>query len=209
MLVHREGPRSLIPRSPLPLTVLALAGGGFAGLVVLVLVGTVEAETDVRHALLGWASPTLVAVLDVINLAGDWRLILPGAVVLFAVFPGARERWRAWVGLIVATPLAESLVKHLIGRTRPEDLSLGFPSGHVTAAAAFFGALGYLIAGVPSRGVRLAVRVGAVLIVLLVALARIVLRAHWPLDALGGAVLGLALASAAAWAAQVPAGEER
>jgi membrane-associated phospholipid phosphatase len=57
--------------------------------------------------------------------------------------------------------------------------------------------------------VRLAVRVGAVLIVLLVALARIVLRAHWPLDALGGAVLGLALASAAAWAAQVPAGEER
>jgi membrane-associated phospholipid phosphatase len=53
------------------------------------------------------------------------------------------------------------------------------------------------------------VRTIAVLVVLLVALARVVLRAHWPLDAVGGAALGLALASAAAWAAQVPAGEER
>jgi undecaprenyl-diphosphatase len=192
-----------------PLTVLVLAGSGFLGVVVVVLVGSVHTEAEMRHALLSWASPALVAVLDVVNLAGDWRLILPGTLLVFAMFPGARARWRVWAGLIVATPLAESLAKYLIGRTRPEDLSLGFPSGHVTAAAAFFGALGYLIAGVPSRGVRLAVRVGAVLIVLLVALARIVLRAHWPLDALGGAVLGLALASAAAWAAQVPAGEER
>ena len=56
---------------------------------------------------------------------------------------------------------------------------------------------------------RLAVRIGAVLIVVLVALARVLLRAHWPLDTLAGAALGLALASAAAWAAQVPAGEER
>lgn len=188
---------------------LVLAGGGFVGLVVLVLAGTVGAEVTVRRALLGWASPAVVAVLDVANLAGDWRLILPGTLLLFTLFPRARERWPAWIGLVVAAPLAESLVKHLIGRTRPEDLSLGFPSGHVTAAAAFFGALGYLVAGVPSRRLRLAVRVSALFIVLLVALARVVLRAHWPLDAVGGAMLGLALASAAAWAAQAPAGEER
>ncbi|MGH7313351.1 MAG: phosphatase PAP2 family protein [Candidatus Rokuibacteriota bacterium] len=193
----------------LPLTVLLLASSGFIALVVAVLVGTLPAEAAVRHALLGWASPAVVAVLDVVNLAGDWRLILPGALVIFAIFPHARARWWVWLGLIIATPLAESITKHLIGRTRPEDLSLGFPSGHVTAAAAFFGALGYLVAALPSRGVRLAVRTSGVLIVLLVALARVLLRAHWPSDALGGAALGLALASAAALAAQVPAGEDR
>jgi undecaprenyl-diphosphatase len=189
--------------------VLLLAGAGFAALVVAVLVGSLDIEADVRQALLGWTSPAIVDVLPVVNLAGDWRLIVPGALALFVAFPRARERWRAWVGLIVATPLAETLVKHGVGRARPEDLSLGFPSGHVTAAAAFFGALSYLVAGLPSRGVRLAVRIGAVLIVVLVALARVLLRAHWPLDTLAGAALGLALASAAAWAAQVPAGEER
>jgi membrane-associated phospholipid phosphatase len=34
--------------------------------------------------------------------------------------------------------------------------------------------------------------------IVLVALARVVLRAHWPSDSLGGIALGLALASAAA-----------
>jgi len=192
-----------------PLTLLLLAGSGFVGLVTAVLVGTLPAETEMRHALLDWASPTVVAVLNVVNLAGDWRLILPASLVLFAIFPQARARWWVWLGLMIATPLAEGAVKYLVGRTRPEDLSLGFPSGHVTAAAAFFGAIGYLAAGLPSRRVRLAVRTSAVLIVVMVAVARVLLRAHWPSDALGGAALGLALASAAALVAQVPAGEER
>ena len=34
--------------------------------------------------------------------------------------------------------------------------------------------------------------------IVLVAVARVILRAHWPSDALGGIALGLALASAAA-----------
>jgi undecaprenyl-diphosphatase len=191
------------------LTVLVLAGSGFVGVVGAVLIGTLPVEAELRHALLGWASPSVVAVLDVVNLAGDWRLILPAALVLFVIFPRARARWGVWLGLFVVTPLAESTAKYLVGRTRPEDLSLGFPSGHVTAAAAFVGAVSFMAAEFPSRCVRLAVRTIAVLVVLLVALARVVLRAHWPLDAVGGAALGLALASAAAWAAQVPAGEER
>jgi membrane-associated phospholipid phosphatase len=41
-------------------------------------------------------------------------------------------------------------------------------------------------------------RVGAATVLILVALARVVLRAHWPSDVLGGIALGLALASAAA-----------
>jgi len=46
--------------------------------------------------------------------------------------------------------------------------------------------------------VRRLVRAAALVIIVLVAAARVMLRAHWPTDALGGIALGLTLASAAA-----------
>jgi len=73
---------------------------------------------------------------------------------------------------------------------------VGFPSGHATAAAAFFGALIYLAAALPPRA-RVAVRAASVVLIVLVCVARIILRAHWPVDTLAGAALGLALASLA------------
>ena len=73
---------------------------------------------------------------------------------------------------------------------------MGFPSGHATAAAAYFGAVFYLARPLPPRA-RVLVRTGAVLTILLVALARVILRAHWPADSIAGIGLGLALASAA------------
>ena len=45
-------------------------------------------------------------------------------------------------------------------------------------------------------------------VVALVAIARIAQRAHWPADALGGAALGLAFASAAFWWHEAHAREE-
>ena len=77
---------------------------------------------------------------------------------------------------------------------------MGFPSGHATAAAAFFGAVFYLAESLRPPARRL-VRVAALVIIVLVATARVMLRAHWPSDALAGIALGLALASGAALAA--------
>jgi undecaprenyl-diphosphatase len=114
-----------------------------------------------------------------------------------------------WAALIVAAPVAEWATKFLIGRPRPEDLSLGFPSGHATAAGAFFGAVLYLAEAIPGRGLRLAVQATALSGALLVAVARVMLRAHWPSDALGGVALGLALASVAALAAPPMASPRR
>jgi membrane-associated phospholipid phosphatase len=97
---------------------------------------------------------------------------------------------------MVAAPIAEGLLKIAIGRARPEEASMGFPSGHATAAAAFFGAVIYL-AGSLRPPARVAVRTVSVVLIVLVALARIVLRAHWPVDTLAGIALGLLLASLA------------
>jgi undecaprenyl-diphosphatase len=174
---------------------------GAAGFLVLTLaviaLPSVPGDGAARSWLLGLATPPVVATLRVINHAGSWRVLLPASLLLFLVFPRARRCWWIWGGLMVAAPIAEGLLKILIGRPRPEEQSMGFPSGHATAAAAYFGALFYLAETLPPLA-RALVRTGAVLAVVLVAVARVVLRAHWPADTLAGVGLGLALASVAA-----------
>ena len=163
-------------------------------LVLALVVSAGEASPQSIPASL--ATPPVVATLRVINHAGSWRLLFPATLLLLVAFPRARKRWWIWIGLMLAAPAAEGLLKILIGRARPEDPSMGFPSGHATAAAAFFGAVFYLAQSL-SPPARTLVRVGAVLAIVLVALARVILRAHWPADTIAGIGLGLAFASAA------------
>ena len=129
--------------------------------------------------------------MRLVNMGGEWPVLVPGTLLLFVVFPRARQHWWVWVLLMLTAPLAETGMKYLVGRPRPEDGSFGFPSGHATAAAAFFGAVGYLAGGLPAS-LRLVVRPAAGLAIVLVALARVILRAHWPSDAVAGVALGLA-----------------
>lgn len=178
-----------------------LAAGAFA-------FGALPADAAVREALLGLAAPWVVGAMRIANRAGDWRVLLPGTLLLFVAFPRARARWWAWAGLMASAPLAEWTLKQIVGRARPEHASFGFPSGHATAAAAFFGAVIYLARDLPPAP-RALVRTLAALGVVLVGLARVVLRAHWPSDVLAGIALGLALASAAALLAARPPEPDR
>jgi membrane-associated phospholipid phosphatase len=178
---------------------------GAAGFLVLTLavmvLPSVPGDPAVRDWLLGLATPPVVETLRAINHAGSWRVLLPASLFLFVIFPRARRRWWIWGGMMVAAPICEGLLKILIGRARPEEASMGFPSGHATAATAFFGAVFYLAATLPPLP-RALVRIGAALTIVLVAVARVVLRAHWPADTLAGIALGLTLASIAAMLAE-------
>jgi membrane-associated phospholipid phosphatase len=178
-------------------------------LVAALLLDTLPMDAAVRDALLAWTAPPAAAALRLINRAGDWRALLPGTLLLFLVFARARRHWWIWLTLMVLVPISEWLLKHAVGRPRPEDASLGFPSGHAAAAAAFFGAVVYLAGSLRRPWLRSAVRAGAVTVIVLVAVARVVLRAHWPSDALAGVALGLGLASAAALAAALQAPKVR
>lgn len=181
--------------------ILVLSGGLFLALACFAaLVGVLPADAAVREAVLALAAPPVVGLMRIVNYAGDWRVLLPGTLVLVLLSARARARWWAWVGLMVAAPLIEGALKGLVGRVRPEGLAYGFPSGHATAAAAFFGAVIYLAGALPATACR-TVRVFAIVTIVLVATARVMLRAHWPSDVVGGVALGLALASAAALAA--------
>jgi undecaprenyl-diphosphatase len=181
-----------------PRSVLVVLGAFFVALgAAVATVGVLPADAAVREALLAWAGPTVVELMRIVNHAGDWRVLIPATLLLVALFRRARERWWLWIGLMIAAPAAEGLLKIAIGRTRPEGTAFGFPSGHATASAAFFGAVLYLAGALPPPGRRV-VRALAVAGMILVGCARVILRAHWPSDVLGGIALGLALATIAA-----------
>ena len=184
------------PRSNAGRILLVSAGCFLALSLAVLLVDPFPGDAAARRWVLGYGSRAVVEAARVVNYLGSWRVLLPATLLLLIVFPRARARWWLWIGLMLAAPAAEGLLKIVIGRARPEEASMGFPSGHATAAAAFFGALIYL-AGSLRPPVRLAVRAASVMLIVLVALARIILRAHWPVDTLAGISLGLSFASLA------------
>ena len=174
-----------------------------AGVVVLVVSaivvsdGTVgSAEEDVFHAI-NDLPDYLEAPMWVFQLLG--LLLTPLLIALLALFLG--RRWLAGA-LAASVPLKllfeRGVVKMLVERERPgttigdviiRDASvagLSFPSGHALFAFAIAG----LLAPYLTRAGRLAVYAFAALN----GVARIYLGAHNPLDIVGGAALGIALA---------------
>ena len=127
-------------------------------------------------------------------------MLLPASLILLALSPDARRRWWLWLAAMPASAIVESMLKTTLARPRPEDLSAGFPSGHAAAAAAF-AVIVVCLAG-RSRlrpASQAAVCAVAVILAVLVGLARVELRAHWPSDVLAGWALGTACAAGAAW----------
>jgi len=180
-----------------PHSLLAVTGACFTAIAAtIVLWGAFPADKLIRDSLLNVSGPVVVSVFRVFNMAGDWRGLVPGTLLLFLIFPRARERWWLWIALMLSAPLCEWTLKQVFMRPRPENLSFSFPSGHSTAAAAFFGAVIYLCGSLPGRR-RDLVRALAALMIVLVGLARVILRAHWPSDVMAGFALGLGLATVA------------
>ncbi|HYH07553.1 MAG TPA: phosphatase PAP2 family protein, partial [Thermoanaerobaculia bacterium] len=128
----------------------------------------------------------------------------PVMLVAFLLIAGVAYRERRWVSYAIAMAIAglgagllAQIVKHLVGRARPElwlgpmhyapGSSTSFPSGHTVGA---FALAGILIFGSRSLGVR------ALALVLAsgVGLSRVLAFRHWPSDVTASAVLGLVTA---------------
>jgi len=176
------------------------SAGTFLALAFLVSSwGVLPGERLIYETIVDWTSPTGVTIFKTIKYLGSWQFLLPATLLLVWLAPvEERRRWWLWAGAMILAPIVEGVGKEIVGRPRPVGRSFGFPSGHVTAAATYFSLVAYLIGHrLKNRAIVLWIAVWVP--VALVGIARIVQRAHWPADLLGGAALGLAFASAACW----------
>lgn len=163
--------------------------------------GVFPPERGLYEWVTGGVASEAVVMFRWINLFGNKWLLIPAVALALLALPGTlRRRWWLWLAPMLGAPMLEGVAKAVVGRPRPEGLAMGFPSGHVTAAAAFFVTVAYLAEkSAGSQRARVIIWILAALLIFLVGIARIVLRAHWPLDTVGGAALGVACAAAAAW----------
>ena len=175
--------------------------GAFLGLSVAAFAtGLLPGDLAVRHDLLEQETQLAYRFAKVANQAGTWHVLLPATLLLYLLSRAARRHWWLWGAVMVGSSLIEHGFKFLVGRPRPSGFSLGFPSGHSTAAAAFAIVLVYIVSRERlTRGQRHALQALAIGVMVLVGWARIVLHAHWPTDVLGGFLLGAGCAAAAAW----------
>jgi membrane-associated phospholipid phosphatase len=143
------------------------------------------------------------------NLADRYVLIpLIGAVGLFLV---VRRRWRM-SSFVLQAALAEllcyALVVYFITRQRPPveqldpfNLTHSYPSGHVAAAFATYGALTLLLAAhFKDIRVRVAIWTFGALFPLVVAASRIYRGEHHPIDVIAGALMGIGAVTVALFA---------
>jgi undecaprenyl-diphosphatase len=159
----------------------------------------------------GQVGPIERTAFDAVNGLPDW---LYGPMLVFqylgvlamplvvAVGALALRRWRLAAALVLVVPLKlalERIVKVLVQRERPgttvpdavlrgvHPAGLSFVSGHAIITFAIAGLLALVL---PRRWA-----VAAFVLATLNAIARVYLGAHNPLDVVGGAAIGLAIAA--------------
>ncbi|MGY4823287.1 bifunctional DedA family/phosphatase PAP2 family protein [Stutzerimonas chloritidismutans] len=181
-----------------------------AGLGVAILLGLFfgwphlkELDEGLLTVIQGARSTTFDRIMVIVTRAGDFHTQLWAAVLLCLLLLVARQ-WRAALFAILTllgTALANGALKATFARVRPEVLmeplsSYSFPSGHSSAAFAFFLTLGVLAGrGQPPR-LRLAWLVLASLPATAIALSRVYLGVHWTTDVTAGALLAACICAA-------------
>ena len=146
-----------------------------------------------------WGNDSLWVILT--NL-GDGFLLFPFAMVLFR---RKHEQQLTVLISMILLALAINISKHWVGAPRPAmalDGSLfsvigpllksdGFPSGHAGTA--------FLLAGLAFIYLRPPLQILVLILMGLVGLSRIAVGAHWPVDVVAGAWVGLMCALSGCW----------
>jgi membrane-associated phospholipid phosphatase len=193
----------------------ALAVLGLAAAMIFVLVALDSTHAWVQRvddrvlvAMVSNRWPPVTVVARALNLLGSVWVMLP-LRLLVAGYLAVRRRWLHFTAFVVAMAGSEIVTqtsRALYRRPRPQiSLALvrttgaSFPSGH--AAATSVVALMLVLVLLPP-GRRAAASVAAAAFTVAMAISRMYLAAHWLSDALGGVVLGAAIAVASALAVQ-------
>ena len=157
----------------------------------------------------------LAGFFATVTATGSLNFLLPVATFT-ALALALGKRWFDAV-LVALSPVVGSalvfLIKLAVGRSRPSPgmeafSDSSFPSGHTVSVAAFATAVALVLLRTWPRYWVL-VTSSAVVWVILVALSRVVLGAHWPTDVLAAACLGAVIPLLASLADGTPPGRPR
>ncbi|GAC1668149.1 MAG: phosphatase PAP2 family protein [Candidatus Limnocylindrales bacterium] len=187
---------------------LAVLGlGGFAAFTVVIKAGYIPAfDQTLLDAARGWQS--WATVWRVISESANLPLIAIGAGIVIWLFVTHRRREALVVALVlIAVTAGSEAVKQFVARPRPSGTDpnipgvvYSFPSGHVLEALTIFGIIAIRIWRSSAGGLLRSVVVVAVIIdVILVAVARVALSAHYPTDVLASAVGGAGVLGLYGW----------
>ena len=162
----------------------------------------VLADSSLSNFAQGLRTGPIDTVLMAITMLGDGVVLIPVIAAALAWLAYKRD-WLHALGLFAATASASlfvTLIKYGVHRQRPTAIyegisSLSFPSGHATNNAVAYAILAYLIAHALPRWQQGIVYFVAAFFIVLIALSRVYLGAHWPSDVAAGLFFGFAMAA--------------
>jgi membrane protein DedA with SNARE-associated domain/membrane-associated phospholipid phosphatase len=161
------------------------------------LTGLDDAASRLAHSTY---DPTLADIAKVVSALGSLTAAIVAGLAT-AVTVARRGRW-ADVGVLIAgvalSWLAATVAKAAYDRPRPPDslvhtIGAAYPSGHATYAVTLVACATVLVRAGTGWAVRISAATVAIALVVVIALARVYLRAHWLTDVLGGIALGVAV----------------
>ena len=178
------------------------------GLVLGVLALLVRSNSGLLHfdaSVAKWGNEHSGPVSDrglniVTQLGGVWLVTLLAVVVAIVGYVRRPNRWIPvfLLAVLVGEVLLSNGIKQLLDRVRPTfnpiaaHLGPSFPSGHSTAAAAFYAAAALVLGRGASPRTRALLAGGAAGIAVAVASTRVMLDVHWTSDVIAGLALGWA-----------------
>lgn len=187
--------------------IIAAALAGFAAMLCLVLTGSaLRIDDPVREALYGIRCGALTAVMKAVTYIGNWQSVTAICLVLLII-----KRTRLTYGLPLSAgalfvTLLNKLIKHVVARPRPEDVThlveeggFSFASGHSVASMLVFSLLIYLIRkNFKNRTAANVLTVVLAVPMFAVGISRVYLGVHFPTDVIAGWCLGIAVTAAIA-----------
>ena len=185
------------------LVVIVIGGLVLGGLAVLVRSNSSLLHVDGSVARWGNAhsGPVSDRGLNIVTqLGGVWLVTLLAVAVAIVGYVRRPNRWIPvfLVTVLVGEVLLSNGIKGLLDRVRPTfnpiaaHLGPSFPSGHSTAAAAFYAAAALILGRGASPRTRALLAGGAAGIAVAVASTRVMLDVHWLSDVIAGLALGWA-----------------
>jgi len=181
---------------------LGIFVGGLALFLALAVVASLNEALLPEHAARAWLIDHRLwpgpAFFGWVQELGNRTLLGALAVALILALP-VKAQGRLW--LLLAVLLAswglEEITEAMVHPSMP---GASFPSGHATAASAFYVFGAYLLTDrVDRRLSKGAIWALAIGLVFVSSLTPVVVDVHWSLNTIGGVLLGLSCAAGAAW----------